>query len=131
VTVVLAVLALVLFIFLIGAIDDVAARRQQAQWDADRIEDLEANLRELLRLYDWRFELAKEEEMYKSVPPSPLPSALRAKLRQYGEEKKAAWAVTRELITGCSASTSMAEEIHARRNRRRERMAQQDSKEAA
>ena len=53
-------------------------------------------LKELLRLYDWRFELADREkadgEHYGQNNKSPETKAM---LRQYGEEKKAAWAAAR------------------------------------
>ena len=51
-----------------------------------------ALLRELLRLYDWRFELAELEK--KAGTPEEV-SRLRSLLRVYGEEKKAAWAAAR------------------------------------
>lgn len=51
-----------------------------------RIEALEANLTELLRLYDWRAEVGTE---------ITKPEAIK-----YGAEKKAAWIEARRLLTG-------------------------------
>lgn len=58
-----------------------------------------AALSELLRLYDWRFELAKMEAAVKAGNFLLAPEVKRL-LRQYGEEKKSAWAVAREVLRG-------------------------------
>lgn len=58
-----------------------------------------AALAELLRLYDWRFELAKMEAAVKAGNFLLAPEVKRL-LRQYGEEKKSAWAVAREVLRG-------------------------------
>jgi hypothetical protein len=53
---------------------------------------LRAALAELLRLYDWRFELARMER------DGDCPGEMTKLLNQYGREKKAAWAVARALL---------------------------------
>ena len=72
---------------------------------ADRIEALEANLRELHRLYLWRFELAKMEKAIELIPFGKVRNQeelrIEALLRQYGTEKKAAWAETAKLVGEC------------------------------
>lgn len=55
---------------------------------------------ELLRLYDWRFVLAKAEQAAREPPVDE--QALRdigKQLRLYGEQKKAAWVALREALT--------------------------------
>lgn len=54
-----------------------------------RIDALEANLTELLRLYDWRLKVGK--------------SITKPEAIQYGEEKKAAWIEARRLLTGVTS----------------------------
>lgn len=54
--------------------------------------EIEAVLRELLRLYDWRFELARMER------DGDDPGGMSKLLNQYGREKKAAWARAREVL---------------------------------
>ena len=61
---------------------------ERAGYYNDRLNEAKSVLTELLRLYDWRFKLAKEEES----------SELKAKLRQYGEEKKKAWETARAFL---------------------------------
>lgn len=63
-------------------------------------------LAELLRLYDWRFELAEEEQDLRNLSNvvdvvywRALQKELRAKLNQYGSEKKAAWQRAREVLS--------------------------------
>lgn len=58
------------------------------------IAELKKALGELVRLYDWRFELA---EMEKQTDPI-VQRATKALLRQYGHEKKAAWEKAREAL---------------------------------
>lgn len=60
---------------------------------------LEAALAELIRLYDWRFELARMEAAVKAGNFLLAPDVKRF-LRQYGEEKKAAWEVARAVLRG-------------------------------
>lgn len=65
-----------------------------------------AALTELLRLYDWRFELAKEEKYLSETPLVEIGfeeyerqnKELRANLRKYGREKRAAWERAREYL---------------------------------
>lgn len=47
--------------------------------------DVEKVLKELLRLYDWRFELAAREKTGDQT--------VKTDLRKYGEQKKAAWEI--------------------------------------
>lgn len=69
-----------------------------------RAVQLEAALTELLRLYDWRFELAAEEKVLKIMLSSgewlQRTKTLKNNLRLYGEQKKAAWEVARKLLHG-------------------------------
>jgi hypothetical protein len=64
-------------------------------------------LTELLRLYDWRFELAKEEAATQVISQQRIQKQrigkLKADLRQYGTEKKAAWERARKVIEAASA----------------------------
>lgn len=58
-----------------------------------RLAQVEANLRELFRLYKWRFELAAEER-------DPIFGGnVKAKLQKYGRKKKAAWEETERLFS--------------------------------
>jgi hypothetical protein len=55
-------------------------------------------LTELLRLYDWRFELAEREKDPRNTPDVPFYIETKRLLRQYGTEKKAAWAAARRAL---------------------------------
>lgn len=64
----------------------------------DTAEDV---LRELLRLYDWRFVIAeKEKEMgaLLFLEREALREEIRKNLLTYGMEKKVAWARAREVL---------------------------------
>lgn len=72
--------------------------------EPDEADELREVLTELLRLYDWRKELAKEEAKLPIILSNDPASRqrqrdLRKNLREYGEQKKAAWERTRELLT--------------------------------
>lgn len=73
-------------------------------------DDLREVATELLRLYDWRFKLAKEEEWIKLhghletevLPHRVVPSRsamLRYDLLRYGHENKVAWERLRAILT--------------------------------
>lgn len=62
-----------------------------------QITQLEAVLRELLRLYDWRFELAAREQKDKQETGYLRPET-KLDLRIYGRGKKAAWEIARKLL---------------------------------
>lgn len=64
-------------------------------------------LKELLRLYDWRFELARMER------DGDCPGQMTTLLNQYGREKKAAWAVARDLLTNAASAGSTASPVLA------------------
>lgn len=80
----------------------------------DRSARIEAALVELLRLYEWRFILALREK----DPCTEVPVGLRnreereyiretqALLNRYGREKKAAWAVAREVLRALPATAT-------------------------
>jgi DnaJ-domain-containing protein 1 len=55
-------------------------------------------LSELLRLYDWRFELAEREKDLRNGAPSDFRNETRRLLNQYGTEKKAAWEAARRVL---------------------------------
>lgn len=59
---------------------------------------VEAALRELLRLYDWRNELGRIERDFQHDTKQ-----MKTWLNQYGREKKAAWAVAREVLAAPQA----------------------------
>lgn len=62
--------------------------------DRDAIVEKEIRgvLVELVRLYDWRFELARQE----NEPHNK--DEMKSLLRQYGEQKKAAWIEAKRLL---------------------------------
>jgi len=59
-----------------------------------------AALRELLRLYDWRFVLAEREKDPRYATDKAFNVETNRLLRQYGAEKKAAWAAARLALAG-------------------------------
>lgn len=77
---------------------------------------IEAALRELLRLYDWRFELARAEQKQLNDEEDgedfdatrAAGKALDADLRRYGREKKAAWATARSLLNAAPQPSTAA-----------------------
>lgn len=72
---------------------EVGGPDKDVQGAVARIEALEANLTELLRLYDWRAALGQEEKK-----PDHDKDAMRRALMNYGREKAAAWVVARRLV---------------------------------
>lgn len=83
--------------------DFMKALPEDAQWGQSPVEcyvavqnrahDLEANLRELLRLYDHRADLGKREKAGEISPEE-----LRKALLVYGREKLNAWIGARALV---------------------------------
>lgn len=65
----------------------------------DKQMEIAACLRELLRLYDLRFVLAKQEDESRNRGELEYPKELKYALSKYGHEKKAAWARARTLLT--------------------------------
>lgn len=56
-------------------------------------------LTELLRLYDWRFEIARREKDPRSITGTAFSDETRRLLNQYGTEKKSAWEAARRVLT--------------------------------
>jgi hypothetical protein len=74
------------------AVSEPARKLQQAPADLVKWST------ELLRLYDHRFELARLEKKVEVDGATDRRAELRAKLRQYGEQKKVAWAALRDVL---------------------------------
>jgi serine/threonine-protein kinase RIO1 len=71
---------------------------------APPLDDARDVLTELLRLYDWRFELAEREKDPRSAAKD-FKDETRRLLNQYGAEKKAAWAAARRVLRSSVPAT--------------------------
>lgn len=75
-----------------GFVPGAYARLKSLQNTERKAEVLHAALKELVRLYDWRFELARQE----GEQPK---DEIRRLLLRYGREKAAAWAEAKRVLT--------------------------------